>query len=192
MHPPNVGNCSPVTTACRVTEHKERNIIHAGRLVQLGIEQARLPNGQTITLEVVRHPGGAAIVAINHQQHICLVRQFRHAAGGWLWELPAGKLEPDETPLLTAQRELQEEAGVTANQWNKLGETLTTPGFCDEVIHLFLARDLSVAEQALEQDECLEVHWLAPEQIQAWMTDGTIRDAKTLLGLFLAMNREDG
>lgn len=166
-----------------------RKIIHQGRIVDLGIEQAELPNGKPITLEVVRHPGGAAVVAINSENQICLVHQYRHAAGGWLWELPAGKLEPDEPPLVTAQRELQEEAGVTANQWSRLGEVLTTPGFCDEVIHLYLAQDLNTATQALDHDECLEVHWLDRQRIQTWMKDGTIRDAKTLLGLYQAMSQ---
>ena len=128
----------------------------------------------------------AAVVALDSQERVCLLRQYRHAAGGWLWELPAGKLEPGEAAQLTAQRELEEEAGLQAVEWRRLGETLTTPGFCDEVIHLFLARQLSRVPARPQTHELIEVHWLPLGTAVAQVHSGEIRDAKTMLGLLLA------
>ncbi|MDV3239124.1 MAG: NUDIX hydrolase [Gammaproteobacteria bacterium] len=163
-----------------------RRSIYRGAVVDLGIESATLPDGRDIELEVVRHPGGAAVCALDAHGAVCLLRQYRHAAGGWLWELPAGKLEPDETALQTAQRELAEEAGIEARDWRPLARVLTTPGFCDEVIHLFLARDLRAVQVRHEAHECIEVHWQPLEEALAMADRGEIRDAKTLLGLFHA------
>ena len=132
--------------------------LYEGRVVRLGLESLRLPNGKALELEVVRHPGGAAVVALDAGDRVCLLRQYRHAAGGWLWELPAGKLEPGEAAQLTAQRELEEEAGLQAGTWDKLGEFLTTPGFCDEIIHLFLARQLTGIPARPQAHELIEIH----------------------------------
>jgi ADP-ribose pyrophosphatase len=126
------------------------------------------------------------VVALDERQSVCLLRQYRHAGGGWLWELPAGKLEADEKPQATAQRELLEEAGVQAGQWQCLADILTTPGFCDEVIHLFLARELTHLDAQPEAHEVIEVHWIPFEQALARVFDGTYRDAKTMLGLMLS------
>ncbi len=163
-----------------------RKSIYQGKIVDLGIEGAVLPGGQRIDLEVVRHPGGAAVVALDEQRRVCLLRQYRHAAGGWLWELPAGKRDHGEDPLLTAQRELEEEAGVRARTWRALGAIHTTPGFCDEVIHLFLAQDLTSVPTRHEAHEVIERHWIAFEQALAWARDGVLSDAKTLIGLLRA------
>ena len=127
-------------------------------VVKLSIEALPLPDGTSHTLEIVRHPGGAAVVAIDAQGRLCLLRQYRHAAGGWLWELPAGKREAGEDPLHTAQRELEEEAGVRAAAWQPLGNAFTTPGFCDEVIHFYLARTLTEGTPRPESHEWLEHH----------------------------------
>jgi ADP-ribose pyrophosphatase len=148
------------------------------------MEGVCLPDGRNLELEVVRHPGGAAVVALNAQHEICLLRQYRHAGGGWLWELPAGKLEPGEPALTTAQRELEEEAGLRAQHWQTLANVLTTPGFCDEVIYLFLARDLCSVPAQPQEHECIEVHWFPFNAALAMAQRGEIRDAKTLLGLF--------
>lgn len=166
-----------------------RRSVYRGTVVDLGIEAVTLPDGRAIELEVVRHPGGAAVCALDARGAVCLLRQYRHAAGGWLWELPAGKLEPGEPALLTAQRELAEEAGVEARDWQPLAEVLTTPGFCDEVIHLYLARDLHAVPMRHEAHECIEVHWRALDEALAMAGRGEIRDAKTLLGLFHAARR---
>jgi ADP-ribose pyrophosphatase len=148
------------------------------------MESVCLPDGRRLDLEVVRHPGGAAVAALNAKDEICLLRQYRHASGGWLWELPAGKLEPGEPALTTAQRELEEEAGLRATHWQALANVLTTPGFCDEVIHLFLARDLHTVPVQHQEHECIEVHWFPFTTALAMAQRGEIRDAKTLLGLF--------
>ena len=160
--------------------------IYTGRILTLGIESLTLPNGVSLELEVVRHPGGAAVVAVDERERVCLIRQYRHAGGGWLWELPAGKLEPGEPPQATAARELGEEAGLQAERWRTLGSTLVTPGFCDEVIHLYLARELTACPMQPERHELIEVHWLSYPDALAQVYDGTIRDAKTMLGLLLA------
>lgn len=163
-----------------------RRSIYHGALVDLGMESVTLPDGRDIELEIVRHPGGAAICALDARGAVCLLRQYRHAAGGWLWELPAGKLEPGEPALLTAQRELAEEAGVVAGDWQPLARFFTTPGFCDEVIHLFLARDLGTVPARHEAHECIEIHWRPLDEALAMADHGEIHDAKTLLGLFHA------
>ena len=165
--------------------HNTRSI-YEGSVVRLGIESLTLPNGESLDLEVVRHPGGSAVVALDDANRVCLLRQYRHAAGGWLWELPAGKIDPGEAPQTTAQRELAEEAGLEAGDWQKLGQCLTTPGFCDEVIHLYLARRLESVPVEHHAHELIEVHWLDFETALQQVRDGTLHDAKTLLGLLLA------
>ncbi len=161
--------------------------LYHGRVVDLSLEQVRLPNGELLELEIMHHPGGAAVVAEDAAGAVCLLRQYRHAAGDWLWELPAGKREGDEPPLETARRELREEAGLEAGDWLPLGQILTTPGFCDEEIHLFLARGLSARDIEREPQECIaEVRWVPLAEALQWLADGRIRDAKTLAGLFLA------
>ena len=165
---------------------KERNPIYRGEVVDLGLETVTLPNQQMMQLEVVRHPGGAAVVALDDRGQVCLIRQYRHAAGGWLWELPAGKIDHPESPEHTARRELQEEAGVTAKHWQSLGNFLSTPGFCDERIHLYMARTLGQTDTDHHLDEVIEVHWIDFEQALEWIHRGEIVDAKTIIGLLLS------
>ena len=165
---------------------KERKPIYQGEVIDLGLETVTLPSQQILRLEVVRHPGGAAVVALDDIDQLCLLRQYRHAAGGWIWELPAGKIDHPESPEQTARRELQEEAGVTARQWQNLGNFLSTPGFCDERIHLYLAQTLSQTETDRHPHEVIEVHWVNFEQAIEWLQCGEIVDAKTILGLLLA------
>jgi nudix-type nucleoside diphosphatase (YffH/AdpP family) len=165
---------------------EKRKAIYQGEVVDLGLETVVLPNEQLLQLEVVRHPGGAAVVALDDSGRVCLLRQYRHAAGGWLWELPAGKIDHAEAPEQTARRELQEEAGLTADKWQSLGTFFSTPGFSDERIHLYLARALSPTETDRHADEVIEVHWVEVEQALAWVRCGEIVDAKTMIGLLLA------
>ena len=163
-----------------------RRTVFRGRVVDVDLETVRLPNGRECDLEIIRHPGGAAAVALDAQGRVCLLRQYRHAGSGWLWELPAGKLEPGEDPFSTARRELIEEAGVEASTWRPLGRMLSSPGVFTEVIHLYLGQDLIPRALAHEGEEVIEVHWLPLQQALAWCLDGAVTDAKTLVGLFRA------
>ena len=169
-----------------------REVRYQGTIVDLGVETVSLPNGHIIRLEVVRHPGGSAVVALDEQKNVCLLKQYRHAAGGWLWELPAGKLEPEESAGLTARRELAEEAGVEGKIWQSLGSFLTTPGFCDERIHLFLARQLIRVQEQPEKHEVIEIHWIPFHTALQQVYTGQIYDAKTMLGLLLAAPHVEG
>jgi len=157
-----------------------------GRIISVTTDEVVLPNGHRSLLEIVHHPGGAAVVALDAAQRVCLLRQYRYAADGWLWELPAGKLEPSEPPLHTAQRELLEEAGVHAREWRALGTVLSSPGVLTERLHLFLATGTAPGSAAHESAEVIEVHWLPLTQACDWALDGTIADCKTAIGLLRA------
>jgi 8-oxo-dGTP pyrophosphatase MutT (NUDIX family) len=157
-----------------------------GRVITVTVDDVTLPNGHRAQLEIVHHPGGAAIVALDEDGRICLLRQHRHAAGGYLWELPAGKLEANEPPLATAQRELIEEAGRTASHWQSLGTCTPSPGILRETVHLYLATGLATAPPAPESAEVFEVHWMQLEEAHRWVVDGVINDAKTALGIVRA------
>jgi ADP-ribose pyrophosphatase len=160
--------------------------LYRGRVVHLLSETVSLPNGRTTTLEIVRHPGAAAIVPVDDEGRVHLIRQFRHAAGGFIYEVPAGTLNPGEAPEVCAARELIEEAGVRARRFDRLGSILTTPGFTDEVIHLFLARDLTPAEQNLDHDEVLSVEKVPLTRAIDMCLRGELRDAKSMCALLLA------
>jgi 8-oxo-dGTP pyrophosphatase MutT (NUDIX family) len=160
--------------------------IFSGRVLQLNVERVKLPNGSTADLEIAHHPGGAAIVAIDDQQRVCLLYQFRHAAGGWIWELPAGKIDNKEPPFDTAQRELTEEAGMTASNWQSLGDCVSSPGVFTEVIHLYLATGLTTVEMAPEEHEVFRVEWRPFAEAVKMAQSGEIRDGKTIVGLFRA------
>ena len=157
-----------------------------GRVIRVTTDEVVLPNGHRAELEVVHHPGGAAVVAIDTKERICLLRQYRYVADGWIWELPAGKLEPNEPPLETARRELVEEAGVSAQHWHSLESYFSSPGIFTEVLHLYLATGLEAAAAAHEHAEVIEVHWIAFAEAYEWAVSGKIRDGKTALGIVRA------
>jgi ADP-ribose pyrophosphatase len=165
--------------------------IYKGRIIRLAVERVRLPDGREFDMEMVRHPGGAAVVALDGEGRVCLLRQYRHAADGWLWEVPAGKREAGEAPLQTARRELREEAGREADEWGSLGHVLSSPGIFDEVVHLFLARGLHPAAVARDAEELLEVHWVPLADAVRWAVDGDVSDAKTVAALFRAAAHSD-
>ena len=167
------------------TESDSRWLFH-GRIIQLSIDRVRLPNGEMAELEIVHHPGGAAVVALDEADRVCLLRQFRHAAGGWLWELPAGKIDGGEDPQTTAWRELEEEAGVAAARWVPLGGVISSPGIFTEVVYLYLAQDLRPLAHHHERHEVIAIHWLPLTEALAWAERGEIADGKTLVGLFRA------
>jgi ADP-ribose pyrophosphatase len=160
--------------------------VYDGRIVHLEVEHVRLPNQVEIDLEIVRHPGASAVVA-EEGGEVILIRQYRHAGGGYLWEIPAGTLHVGERPDACASRELAEEAGVEARELIHLGSILTTPGFCDERIHLFLARQLRPVETNHDRDEVItEVRRVPWDEVLRMMGSADIVDAKSLVGLYHA------
>ena len=168
----------------------ERKEIFDGRVIKVSVDTVQLPNGLRLPLELVRHPGGAAVVAIDSQDRVCLLRQFRHAAGGYIYEIPAGKLEPDEPPETTARRELIEEAAVSAADWSALGAYYSSPGVFTEVIHLYLATGLTPVAANPEASEVFEVEWWPLAQAVERACRGELTDGKTLIGILLAAARK--
>ncbi len=168
----------------------QRKEIFSGRVIKVSVDEVQLPNGMRIPLELVRHPGGAAAVAIDADDRVCLLRQYRHAANGFIHELPAGKLEPDEAPELTVRRELAEEAAVQAAHWEPLGAYLSSPGVFTEVIHLYMATGLTRAEAAPEADEVFQVEWWPLREAVDKALSGALTDAKTIIGILRAASRK--
>jgi len=157
--------------------------IYTGKVVTLNIDRVTLPNGATVDLETIRHPGAAAVVPLKDDGTVVLIRQFRHAAAGFIYEIPAGKLHPGEDPVHCASRELEEEVGYRASSYELLTSILTAPGFADEVIHIYKATGLMKGQQQLDPDEVLEVIEMPLSEAVAKIEEGTIRDAKTIVGL---------
>jgi ADP-ribose diphosphatase len=149
-------------------------------------EKVRLPNGRMVELDIVRHPGASAVVPFVSVDEVLLIRQFRHAAGGSILEVPAGKLDPGDTPESCAARELEEEAGRRAARLEKLGSIFTTPGFTDEVIHLFAAFDLEPVPTRHEHDEVIELVPMRLSHALDLVWQGALRDAKSALALLFA------
>jgi ADP-ribose diphosphatase len=162
--------------------------LYHGRIVSLDRDTVRFPDGSTGQLEMLRHPGASAVVPFlddpgDTDPRVLLIRQFRHAAEDFIWEVPAGRLDPGETPEACARRELEEETGMRARTLERLTMIYTTPGFTDERIHLFLAHGLEAGTQRREADEFLELHPLRWSEVMALVRSGEIQDGKTLTSL---------
>lgn len=164
-------------------ERLDVRAIWSGRVVRLSVERVRLPNGNVCELEVIRHRGAAAVVPLDEQRRVLLVRQYRYAAGDWLLEVPAGKLDGDEPPEACALREIEEETGMRAGRLVPMGWIWTTPGFTDERIWLYLALDLVPGRQQLQHDEVLTVERLDLAEAVERAIRGEIRDAKSAVAL---------
>ena len=160
--------------------------LYDGKIVKLYRDRVELPNGKEAFREVVRHPGGVIILPIDNEGNVRMVRQFRYPYDRAILEIPAGKLEYGEEPFAAAQRELSEEIGATAEHWMDLGKLLPTPGFCDEVQHLYLARDLTFGETHPDEDEFLEQVKLPFAEAFAMAADGRLQDSKTVVALLRA------
>lgn len=163
--------------------------VHQGRVFRLVTENITLSNGVTVDIDVLRHPGAAAMVPFLDAGTVLLLRQYRHALGKCIWEIPAGTLNPSETVEACARRELVEETGYRARHFEKMGEITPLPGYADEWIHLFLASGLTPAAQDLDADEMLSVHPTPLAEALGMIFNGEIQDAKTITGLLLADRR---
>ena len=160
--------------------------VFKGRIIRVRLDTVRLPNGKESTREVVEHPGGVGILAIDGEGRVLLVRQYRYALGQVLTEIPAGKREPGEPPFVTAQRELQEEVGAVAGKWTELGTLIASPGCYGETLYLFMARGLRFGETHPDEDEFLDVTYLPFDRAVAQCMDGTLTDAKTVAAILKA------
>lgn len=156
---------------------------YQGQLFSFESEDVTLPNGSRTRMAMVRHPGSTAIVPLLDDNTVVMERQYRHAVGKYLLEIPAGTLEPGELPLDCAKRELEEETGFVATRMLELGSVHIIPAYSDEIIHLYIARGLTPSRQKLDQDEILEVECYPFEQTIEMITDGRITDALTVLSL---------
>jgi 8-oxo-dGTP pyrophosphatase MutT (NUDIX family) len=161
---------------------------HRGRVIQVFTERLLYANGREYDIDLVRHPGAAAVVAVDEYERVCVVRQYRHGVGDFLWEIPAGKLDAGEPPQVCAIRELAEETGVQAKHWTSLGLFIPAPGIFTEVIHLYLARDLDIGPPKPDADEDLELKWLPLREAIDLTVSGAWNDGKTALGLYRAQH----
>ncbi len=160
--------------------------IHRGRIIDVSSERIRFANGRVHDIDLVRHPVAAAVVAVDEADRVCVVRQYRHGIGDFLWEIPAGKLDPGEAPEAGAVRELNEETGVTAHRWTPLGLYIPAPGIFTEVIHMYLARELAVGAPTPDADEELELAWMPIGEAIGRVLRGEWNDGKTALALVRA------
>jgi len=165
----------------------DRRKIFKGRVIDLSIESVIFPK-QQVEMECINHPGGAAVVPLVSDGSVVLIKQYRHCIGDTIWEIPAGRLEPGEDPLVCAKRELEEEVGYRAAQVRKLTEIYSAPAYCTEIISIFLATGLTPSTQRLDDDEIIKVVNLPLAEAIAKIKTGEIKDAKTVVGLLLTNN----
>lgn len=163
--------------------------VYQGKIVNLRVDQVRLPSGSISTREVVEHSGSVGIMPIDKDGRVILIRQFRYPVGEVLWEIPAGKLEPGENPRDCARRELEEETSYSAGRLEKIVSFYTSPGFSSEMLHLFLGTDLVPGDGRPDDDENIRTYRLSREAVERMIENGEIRDAKTLLGLATVISR---
>ena len=171
--------------------------MYTGKIIKLDQDRVRYPDGSEAEVEIVRHPGASAVVPFltdpdGEDPQILLLRQYRYAAGGYLYEIPAGRLDPEEAPAVCAARELKEETGCTAEHIEPLFTMLTTPGFTDERIHLFMATNLTHGESAREADEFVDIVIMRLSEALELVQRGEIPDGKTALGLLYAAGFKTG
>lgn len=171
--------------------------LYAGKIITLNRDTVRLPDGQVAEMDIARHSGASAVVPflsgpLGDEPQVLLIRQYRFAAGGYIYEIPAGRLEPDERPIDCAARELKEETGCTADHMEPLTTILTTPGFTDEVIHVFMATGLTLGQHDREADEFVEVVIMRLSEVLERISSGEITDAKTVLSLLFAAGFKTG
>lgn len=164
-------------------ERLSSEAVYDGKVLTIRVDQVRLPNGQPALREVVEHPGAVVVAAIDEDDRVVLVRQYRYAIGRDLWEFTAGVLEPGEEPSVAAARELREEAGLVADHWDNLGSFYSSPGFVHEELYAFLARGLHQVSRDLDFDEDIDLEWWPLSEFLA--SPQRVQDAKTLATLLL-------
>lgn len=164
-----------------------KRMIYAGKILNLRVDEVMLEDGKVAKREIVEHRGAVVIVPVLNDGRIVMVRQYRYAAGEEVLELPAGTLEEGESPINCARRELLEETGYKAEEIKELISFYSSPGFCDEKIHLFLARDLREGEQKLESDERVKVEVYSIEELREKIKTGNLKDAKSIAGILYYM-----
>lgn len=169
----------------------DKTLVHKGSHISLYKQRVELPDNRHTYYDVVAHPGGAVMCAVDASNRLCLITQPRPAVGGDVWEFPAGCLEVGEPPLETAKRELEEETGFIAKNWTDLGYIVTAPGFCDEKLYLFAATELTETQTNFDDEEQIESHWLSVTEIDAKIASGEINDAKTLSLLYKLKSHKD-
>ena len=165
-----------------------RTTLHQGKVYNLVRENVTLDNGVTTDVEFIEHPGATAIIPMLTQTKLILLKQYRHALREYIWEIPAGTLDPEEPITSCAKRELLEETGYSADQWQPLGTITPVPGYSDERIHIFLATNLKPAERHLDQDEIIDIHEVEFNDAIEMIKRGEIQDSKSISGLYLALN----
>jgi ADP-ribose pyrophosphatase len=161
------------------------------KLFRVVDEVANDPSGFEIHRSIVRHPGSAVMIAVDQENRVLLVKQFRLPAEQDMWEIPAGRIDPGETPEQTAKRELREETGYEAKTWSLLSSFWASPGYVDEKMNLFLAEELTAGEQQPMDDERIEIGWFGQDELLQMIRRGEIQDAKTLVAYFLWQDRKE-
>jgi len=160
--------------------------IFGGKIIELYVDEVELPNNKVVTREKVSHPGAVGIVPLSKEGEIILVKQFRYPPGSVLLEIPAGKLSKNENAADCARRELKEEIGASGGRLIHLSTFYTSPGFCDEILYLYLAIDFERKENNLDEDEFLDVVELRMKDALTYIKNGKIKDAKTIIGILLS------
>jgi ADP-ribose pyrophosphatase len=168
-----------------------RRRVYDGKVLALDVDEVEEPGGVRAAREVVRHRGSVAALPVRDDGRIVLVRQYRYAVNAAVWELPAGRLDPGEDPTAGARRELEEETGLRAGSLERICVFYTTPGFCDEVMHLFRATDLLDVEARPEADERIETRSFSLDEARAMIRSGEVREGKTLVALLLEVERRE-
>jgi len=162
--------------------------IYQGKVIDLAVDTVLFP-GQSVDMECIKHPGGAAVVPLLPDGSVVLIKQYRYVVNDTIWEIPAGRLEKGERPRDCAFRELEEEVGYKATEMVNLGEIYSAPAYCTEIIYLFLATGLIPGKQSLDDDEYIEIVTLPLDEAIAMVEKGEITDAKTVAGLLLTKHK---